>query len=550
MTPTAAAPTPLTSLADNLAVSARRYPQRTAIDFFGATLSYAQLHERVERLAGHLRQACGLQAGERVLLDMQNSPAFVVAYYAVLRADGVVVPVNPMNRTEELRWIASDSGARIACLAAETWPHAEPLWREGLLTHAVLASYADDLPPAGADTDPPAPDWLRSTDPTPAGAGRCTLPEALRAAPLAGPAARGGEDLALLAYTSGTTGLPKGCMLSHRALQAAIVTLQHWNGWHAGAVALATAPFFHVTGMEASMNLPIFVGANMVVLPRWDRAAAATLIRRHRITHWTNVPTMVSDLLALPGLAGSDLSSLIYIGGGGTAMPAAVAARLRELTGLAYQEGWGMTELAGAVHLNPVGGERLGSVGVPVPGVETRVIDPDSGQPAPPGTNGEWVTRGASLFSGYWNNPAADREAFVTLDGERYLRTGDIGHVDAEGYFQLGDRLKRMINASGFKVWPAEVENLLYGHPAILEACVVGTPDAQRGETVKAFIVPRDPADPPSAEAIIDWAREHMAAYKIPRVVELVDRLPRSGAGKVMWRALQEKERAPRTATD
>lgn len=542
----AASPASSPCIADNLAAAAKRYPQRTAIDFFGTTISYADLHARVERLAAHLRQQCGLQTGDRVLIDLQNSPAFVISYYAVLRADGVVVPVNPMNMREELRWIASDSGARIALAAPEQWPQLQALWQEGLLSHVILANHADDLPAPGQASDPPVPEWLRSAAPLPTGDGLLPMTQALQAAPLSEPCLRSGEDLALIAYTSGTTGQPKGCMLSHRALQAAASALQSWNGWHSGAVVLATAPFFHVTGMVGSMNLPLQVGGRIVILARWDRAAAARLIDNRRVTHWTNVPTMVSDLLSLPELAQIDLSSLVYIGGGGTAMPGAVAQRWQARTGLQYQEGWGMTEMAGAVHLNPVGAERLGSVGVCVPGVDTRVIDPDTGIELPAGTPGEWVTRGPSLCCGYWQHPTANAQAFITLDGQRYLRTGDIGFVDADGYFYLADRLKRMINAAGFKVWPAEVENMLFAHPEIQEACVVGTPDTHRGETVKAFIVARNPAALPDAQSIIDWARTQMAAYKIPRVIEFVDQLPRSGAGKVLWRALQEQEQQQR----
>ena len=536
-----ALPVPATSIADNLAVSARRYPQRTAIDFFGRAISYAQLQQRVDRLAGHLRRACGLQPGDRVLLDLQNSPAFVVAYYAVLRADAIVVPVNPMNMVEELRWIAADSGARVAIVAQDLLAQIEPLRGEGLLRHVLVACYGDDLPEG--ETDIPPPDWLRAPALPLRGTGLQSWADALRADPADTPPRRGGEDIAVLAYTSGTTGQPKGCMLSHRALQAGIAGLAAWNGWHAGAVVLATAPFFHVTGMNGSLNLPILAGAGVLPLPRWDRAAAATLIERRRVTHWTNVPTMVADLLALPGVEQRDFSSLVHMGGGGTAMPAAVAARLHALTGLAYQEGWGMTEVAGAILLNPPGAERLGSVGVPMPGVDTHVIDPDSGAELPPGADGEWVTHAPSLFSGYWNDPAADEQAHLSIGGRRYLRTGDIGHVDGQGYFHLADRLKRMINASGFKVWPAEVESLLYGHPDILEACVVGVPDAHRGETVKAFVVLRDPARAPRPEEIVEWSRRHMAAYKIPRFVEIVPGLPHSGSGKLLWRVLQERER-------
>lgn len=538
---------PATGVADNLAVSARRYPHKAAVCFYGHDITYAELNRRVDRFAAHLARASGVQRGDRVVIDLQNSPAFIVACYAVLRLGAVAVPVNPMNLADELRWVVEDSGARVAVVAQDLWDRLAPLQAEGLLTAVVLARYGADLPasplPEPPDEltaprrplDAPGLAWLEDI----VADTRASQPADVTAADV------GGEDLAVLAYTSGTTGQPKGCMLSHRALQAATACLVAWNRWTPDAVALATAPFFHVTGMVASMHVPLYCGASIVLLPRWDRGAAAELIGRQQVTHWTNVPTMVTDLLALPGLQAGALQSLAYTGGGGTAMPAAVAARLHTLTGLEYQEGWGLTEVAGAIHLNPPGAERRQCLGVPTFGVDTRVIATDG--PAvelPPGEHGELVTDCPSLFSGYWRNPEATAQAFIELDGRRYFRTGDIGRVDADGYFHLADRLKRMINASGYKVWPAEVEAMLFRHPAVQEACVVGAPDAHRGETVKALIVLRAGLDHvPAPAEIADWAREHMAAYKVPRIVEFVAALPKSGTGKVLWRQLQDAER-------
>ena len=532
---------PETGLADNLVVSARRYPQRTAVRFYGQDISYANLAERVSRLAGHLH-AQGVQPGDRVLLDMQNSAIFIVACYAVMHAGGVVVPVNPMNMPDELRWMVQDSGARVALVAQELWPRLQPLLTEGPLDHVVVAAYASDLP---AQPEATVPAEIAAPVQTLDAPGLSLWADALRAPPL--PCAeRGGEDLAVLAYTSGTTGHPKGCMLSHRALQAAIWSLVVWNRWGADAVALATAPYFHITGMVGSMHVPLAVGASIALLPRWDREAAASLIAQQQVTHWTNIPTMVADLLALPGVEQRDFSSMVYIGGGGTAMPAAVAQRLHALTGLTYQEGWGLTEVCGAIHLNPPGGERRQCLGIPVFGVDTRVVAVDEPtRELPQGEHGELVTRCPSLFSGYWQLPEATEAAAVELGGLRYFRTGDIGYVDGDGYFTMADRLKRMINASGYKVWPAEVEAMLYHHEAIQEACVIGTRDPKRGETVKAVVVLKAGAALSEAD-LIAWAREHMAAYKIPRVVAFAQALPKSGSGKIMWRRLQESEDSPK----
>jgi fatty-acyl-CoA synthase len=277
------------------------------------------------------------------------------------------------------------------------------------------------------------------------------------------------------------------------------------------------------------------------MLPRWDRAAAVAAIRRHRVTSWQAIATMVIDLLALPDLQPDDLSSLTGIRGGGAAMPAAVAARLKALTGLDYVEGYGMSETIAATHINPPQRPKPQCLGIPVFDVDARVIDPETRAPLAAGSTGEIVVDGPQVMRGYWGQPDATAEAFVEIDGRRFLRTGDLGHVDDEGYFFMTDRLKRMINAAGFKVWPAEVESAMYHHPAIAEACVIGARDARRGETVKALVVRRPGADVSEAE-IVDWCHGRMAAYKVPRQIEFVTGLPRSGAGKVMWRELQARQ--------
>jgi fatty-acyl-CoA synthase len=254
---------------------------------------------------------------------------------------------------------------------------------------------------------------------------------------------------------------------------------------------------------------------------------------------------MIIDLFASPNYRQFDLSSLVYLSGGGAAMPQAVAERLQKEFGLTFAEGYGLTETAAPSHGNPPERAKLQCLGIPIFGVDSRVIDTETLAELPQGEVGEIVTRGPMVFKGYWKHPAATRAAFLEIDGQAFFRTGDLGRVDEEGYFFITDRLKRMINASGYKVWPSEVELLLYRHPAVLEACVISARDAYRGETVKAIIVRRPGSEATTAEKIIAWAHEHMAAYKAPRIVEFAEALPKSGAGKVMWRLLQEREGAP-----
>ena len=539
---------PDTTLWFNLEVSARRYPHKTAYLFFGQALTFAQLHQQALALAGWL-QSEGVQAGDRVALFMQNCPQFVVAFYAVLRANAVVVPVNPMNRAEEFTHYITDPGTRVVITSADlagiveqanaSLPEAQRLRR------LLVTRLADALPEGEIDAaEQPATavlDWLRGDWPLPHGAARWL--DALAAGLQPGPATAQPDDLALLPYTSGTTGLPKGCMHSHRTLMPNVVGGALWSQASAETVSLCVLPMFHITGLMYGVLSPVYTGLTAVMMPRWDRELAGRLISRHRVTHWTCIPTMVIDLFATPHYRSFDLNSLRYLSGGGAAMPQAVAQRLQDEFGLTFVEGYGLTETAAPSHSNPTDRAKLQCLGIPIFGVDSRVIDPDTLQPLPQGETGEIVTHGPMVFKGYWGHEEATRAAFIEIDGKAFFRTGDLGHIDEDGYFFLTDRLKRMINASGFKVWPSEVELLLYKCPLVQEACVIAARDAYRGETVKAVVVLRQEARGHATEQqLIDWARQHMAVYKVPRVVQFVDELPKSGAGKVMWRLLQERE--------
>ena len=502
-------------------------------------------------LAGWLQRA-GVQAGDRVAIFMQNCPQFSVALYAVLRANAVVVPVNPMNRAEEFKHYIRDPGTKAVICSADLAAIVESANQgvpDGERVRAVVVTrYADAMPApadvAEADAPPPQMDaWLRADPPLPAGCTRWL--DAIAAAHAPGPHTAGADDLALLPYTSGTTGLPKGCMHTHRTLMHNAVGGQ-WS--YAGGpepVVLGVVPMFHITGMLYSVLGSVYAGCSVVVMPRWDRELAGRLISQHRISHWTCIPTMVIDLFGSPNYKSFDLSSLRSISGGGAAMPFAVAERLQKEFGLTFAEGYGLTETAAPSHANPPERAKLQCLGIPIFGVDSRVVDPLTLEEMPPGEVGEIITRGPMVFTGYWKHPEATEAAFVEFEGRSFFRTGDLGRMDEEGYFFITDRLKRMINASGFKVWPAEVEMLLYKHPAVQEACIIAARDAYRGETVKAVVVLRTEAKgTTTAEDIVAWARENMAAYKVPKIVQFVDVLPKSGSGKVMWRLLQDQEGA------
>lgn len=544
---------PSCSVWHNLATSSLRYPNKAAIHYFDTTISYAQLLQKAEQLAQYL-YGLGVKKGDRVVVGLQNCPQLIVAHYAILRLDAVVVPVNPMNKAEELKHYVTDPDARIVITSADLatqWMEANwALPFEERFSHLVVTHLTDECGPQAEQEMPLAwRDWLLTRHTLPAMEGvQVHAWDSLMAETIQQPlphvqASR--DDLAMLPYTSGTTGLPKGCMHTHGSIMHNAVAGSLWANGSAMNVMLAAVPMFHITGCVTVMHSAICGGAALVIMPRWDRDLAGRLISRHKVTHWTNIPTMIIDLLASPSFDQYDLSSLAYIGGGGAAMPQAVAQRLLEQFGLRYVEGYGLTETAAPSHSNPPDAPKQQCLGIPYVSCDARVINAESLKEVPQGEVGEIVMCGPMNFQGYWKNPEATKKAFIELDGQTFFRSGDIGRVDEDGYFFITDRLKRMINASGFKVWPAEVEALMFKHPAIAEACVISSLDAYRGETVKAVVVLRQThVGQVNEQDIIAWCRENMAVYKAPRMVEFAQSLPKSGSGKVMWRSLQEKELA------
>ena len=544
---------PVTSLWVNLEVSAKRYPDKLALVFMGQTWSYTALKHEAEKLAGRLLQL-GVRKGDRVVLNMQNCPQLVIAHFAILRLDAVVVPVNPMNRMEELKHYITDPDARVAITTADLAPElaaaSDALPVDQQLLHLVVSQFTDVFDPvvAGPENLPPHwHDWLvpvRAMTTLAHGEVHTWRDAVSKDLPLTEVTATS-KDLAVLPYTSGTTGLPKGCMHPHGTIMHNAVAGALWGNGTPENVSLAVVPLFHITGLVSVMHTSIFLGACLVLMPRWDRDVAGYQISKWKVSHWTNIPTMVIDLLGSPRIDSYDLSSLAYIGGGGAAMPESVAQRLLDQFGLRFVEGYGLTETAAPSHSNPSDAPKKQCLGIPFMSVDARVVDPDTLKELPQGEAGEIVMSGPQIFDGYWKRPEASAAVFFERDGKRFFRSGDLGRVDEEGYFFMTDRLKRMINASGFKVWPAEVEALMFRHPAIQEACIIATRDDYRGESVKAVVVLRGTHKGQiSEQEIIDWCRANMAVYKVPRVVSFVDVLPKSGSGKVMWRALQEAEQA------
>ncbi|MGR1581353.1 long-chain-fatty-acid--CoA ligase [Thalassobius sp. S69A] len=527
------------TLNDNLFRNVAATPDKPALVFYNRITTYAQLGDQVERTAGYLQQVCGVRPGDRVAIYLQNSPQFVVALYGIVRAGGVAVPINPMNMTSETDYILENAGIRTVLTAQDRIETLQPLLDAGLLDHVIVTAYSEALP-----SDPPAgiPDTITAP--------KAALPDGftawadmLTAAAAPAPFDRAPADLVLMPYTSGSTGRGKGCMHTHQTTLHATRCMIDWFDLRRDDVFLAVAPMFHVVGLQAGLNSAIEVGATAVILPRWDRDIAAGLIREFGVSAWPCVPTMLIDFLNRDDLQEDDLATLRVLWGGGIAMPQAIAQKLQDMTGLTFLEGYGMTETIAPTTANPPHLPQAQCGGIPVFNTDIAIVDPDTLSPMPTGEVGEILISGPQVMLGYWNNPEADAETFIQLNGQRFLRSGDLGRVTDQGYLYIVDRLKRMINASGYKVWPTEVEAKLYHHPAIEEACIISTHDDYRGETVKAVVVLK-PGASLTAKELSKWAHDQMAAYKVPRVLEVVDALPKSGSGKVLWRELQENENA------
>lgn len=520
------------SVFHNLIASARRYPDRVAINYYGGKLSYRELLQQVERLAGYLHDHAAVRKCDRVALYMQNSPQFIISYYAIMAANAVIVPVNPMCKRAELSHILQDSDARAVIYGTELEAEVGAVKSECGDPALISACYAEYL---GAETELDVPNVVKSSTQGQLGV---KWSDMLQTASNPPHHTSQPKDWCIIPYSSGTTGKPKGCLHTHGSVNATINAYPKWVGVDDGARILATLPFCHVTGMQHSLNLPILTGSTIYLMTRWKAETAATIIEREKIEHWRSITTMMIDFLSLPDIASRDLSSLRAIGGGGAQMPESIARKMAELIGLDYIEAYGLTETMAPTHINPPQAPREQCLGIPIFDVDSRIWNPKTGTELGPNETGEIITHAPQLFQGYWQRPEDTKAAFVELEGKQFFRTGDIGYYDDQGYFYFVDRLKRMINVSGLKVWPAEVEAILHSHPEISEACIVADNDQRSGESVRAVIVPLNGKSDMNASSLEKWCRKHMAAYKVPRRFEFRESLPRSAAGKVLWKSL------------
>jgi long-chain acyl-CoA synthetase len=495
------------NLAVILSESARSAPDRPVAVFDGGQLTYRQLDQASDRVAANL-VATGIEPGDRVALQLPNIPQFLLSYFGILKAGGVVVPLNVMLRAPEIAYHLGDSGAR----ALITWAGVLAEAAKGAEDAETGAVYAVGHA-AGSPGALPFERLLEGT------------------APPVEMVTRQPGDTAVIVYTSGTTGRPKGAELSHIQLYMNADIPGRLFDVQPDDIVITVLPLFHVFGLSSILDVCVRFGCTMSLIPRFAPAAVLTAIQRDRATIFEGVPTMFADLLSYPDLDRYDLSSLRVAISGGASIPAPVLDAFEERFGLVILEGYGMTETASTTTFNPSAAERRAySVGKPIWGTQTQVWD-DQGRPLPPGPEhvGEVVTRGMHVMKGYLNRPEATAEVFT---GD-WLHTGDLGYIDQDGFLFIVSRKKELIIRGGYNVYPSEIENVLHAHPAVAEAAVVGVPDERLGEEVMAVVIVRGSLELREPE-LISWCRERLAPYKCPRVVQFRDELPKNTLGKVL----------------
>lgn len=513
-----------------------RAPQTTALNYFDGRLTYAELDQLSDRLSAWLTSV-GVGRGDRVAIVLQNTPAFVIGVLAAWKGGAIPVPINPMNRQRELGLLCDDSQPKaVICHPDQHAMIAGVLAANPAIAEAVVVTAAALA--FQSSNDPRVLPAAESSAPR----GAVDLADILSDAGLTGPSPEpvGESDVAFLVYTSGTTGLPKGAMITQANAAFNAQTYRDWIGLREGGGVLALAPLFHVTGLIGHIAAAFITAAPLVLSYRFEPQVMLESIAEHRPRFTIGAITAFISMMNAPGASREHLASLERVYSGGAPIPPSVVEEFEQRFGIYIHNGYGLTETTSPSHcvpfgtrapVDPVSGAL--SIGIPVFNTVVR-IELDDGSPAPLGEYGEIVTKGPEVVPGYWKKPKETAEAI--RDG--WLRTGDIGFMDEKGWFYLVDRKKDMINAAGFKVWPREVEDVLYTHPAIREAAVVGVPDAYRGETVKA-VISLKPGQSVTEHELVDFCKTRMAAYKYPRIVTITTDLPKTATGKILRRELR-----------
>ncbi len=522
--------------------SVERNPYGPCVHYFENTLSYSE----VDRAAGAFGCALldlGVRKGDRVIVQLQNIPQFLFAVVGAWKAGASVVPLNPMYRERELAFYCRDSGARVFVTMESCGEDAKRAMAGSDVQHLVTTSELDYVDEA----EPPST-VLRECKRVDVD-GALDMAHQLEAYDWEMPPSPGltRDDIAYITYTSGTTGPPKGAMNLHGNVSYAATAFATAYGVTAEDRVLAMPPFIHVTGSICLLAVATLVGAPVICCFRFDAGEVLRLVERWRATYTNGPLTAYIALLNHPAVRQRDLSSLTKVLSGGAPVAPGVAKEFEAVTGHYMHNTYGLTETTSPGILTPLGvrgpvDPETGalSVGFPPPGSCAKIVDLETGADLPPGETGEVVIRGPNIVPGYWQRPEESMHAI--RDG--WLFTGDVGKMDPEGWFYIVDRKKDLINVSGFKVWPREVEDVLYQHPAVAAACVIGVPDAYRGETVKAYLTLKRGREGAPPDEFIEFCRQRMAAYKYPRIVEIVDEIPKTATGKMLKRQLREESRA------
>jgi long-chain acyl-CoA synthetase len=532
-------------LQDYLTKAAELYPEKSAIHFMGKEISYKDLYDSALKFANYLR-SLGVEKGDRVAIMLPNTPQSVIGYYGILYAGGVVVQTNPLYMEREIEYQMNDSGAKVILTMDILFPRVSKVMNGTSLKHIIVTAIKDYLPfPKNlvypfiqkkqygivVKVEPSEKFHLFTEIMKNASNKPIDLPFDFE------------EDLALLQYTGGTTGFPKGVMLTHKNLVSNASMCDTWlyKCKKGEEIILGILPFFHVYGMTTVMILSVMQGYKMVLLPKFDVETTLKTIQKQKPTLFPGAPTIYIGLLNHPELKKYDLSSVHSCISGSAPLPVEIQQRFEEVTGGKLVEGYGLTESSPVTHANFLWDrERVkGSVGIPWPDTDAAIFSMETGEKLPPNEIGEICVKGPQVMKGYWNRP---EETEMTMkDG--WLLTGDLGYMDDKGYFYVVDRKKDMIIAGGFNIYPREIEEVLYEHPDVQEAVAAGIPDPYRGETVKAYIVLKENSSV-SEQELDEYVRKHLAAFKVPRIYEFRDELPKTAVGKILRRALVDEEKS------
>lgn len=515
---------PQVPLQNILRKSAWTFPEKTALACGEREITFAQLEAFSNQFANALAKL-GIKKGKRVALFLPNIPEFAIAYFGILKLGAVATALSPLHREREVEYQLCDSEASAIVALDSLVSIIDNVGSKTNLRNLIYTSLSG-VSEANAGTKPNVWSFWQ------------LLKEAPETAPEADINPR--MDLAVLQYTGGTTGTPKAAMLTHRNLLSNALAFASWiNGKPAREVFLTALPLSHIYGMTTSLTVPVSLAAKMVLLPRFKPAEVLDAIQRHRVTVFCGVPTMYQALLANPELGSCDLTSIRVCISGASSLPPNVQKRFMQVTGGLLVEGYGLTEASPVTHCNPVDATmrtvKVGSIGLPLPDTEARIVDLETGEPLPQGETGELAVKGPQVMKGYWRRP--QETASVLRDG--WLLTGDIARMDGDGYFYITDRKKDLIKTGGYSVYPRELEDVLYEHPAVKLCAVVGKPDQRAGEIPKAYIVLKENASA-TTEELIAFVNGKVASYKTIREIEFRKELPISSAGKVLRSLLKQ----------